>query len=380
VKPVKIMQTGDLHLDMPFSGGSLPYEKAQKRRQDLKDNFLHILQLARDKEADLLLITGDLFEHQYVDRATISFIDQQFARCSDMRIFISPGNHDPALKNSYYRTYPWKSPVHIFCEKSIDRVPIPSLETDIHGFGWDQWQLFENPLSQYRASDTKRLNIFMGHGEVNVGEQQGAYCPLRVEEVEAAGGDYLAAGHVHRYKTYESQGRVIAQYAGSPEPLHFGETGDHGVLFGQLSKSESKWEFIKTQRKRYEVLAVPAETVSDSEQLSSLLEEKEIELDEKLLIRLVLEGAYDPDAPPSSRELKTRLKESCFFAEVKDNSRPDYDLKQMQKEYANTLIGDFIDKMLERIEGAVLKEEKERLTQSLYIGLDALTGRRRDLV
>lgn len=56
---VKIMHTGDIHLDSPFS--SLTSRQAEVRRNELRAAFTSMMTYAKMNNTDLLLIAGRRF-------------------------------------------------------------------------------------------------------------------------------------------------------------------------------------------------------------------------------------------------------------------------------------------------------------------------------
>ena len=54
---LKILHTGDIHLDSPFSG--LDARRSEIRRAELRSTFSSLMTYVRDNSIDLLLITGD---------------------------------------------------------------------------------------------------------------------------------------------------------------------------------------------------------------------------------------------------------------------------------------------------------------------------------
>ena len=67
---VKIIHCSDFHFDTPFK----EYEKnmAEKRREDLRETFANIIKMAREEGAQLILISGDVFDNSTVTYETIS--------------------------------------------------------------------------------------------------------------------------------------------------------------------------------------------------------------------------------------------------------------------------------------------------------------------
>ena len=57
---IKLIHGADLHLDSPFSG--LTPEQAAARRQEQRELLDRLAGLAREREADLVLLSGDLLD------------------------------------------------------------------------------------------------------------------------------------------------------------------------------------------------------------------------------------------------------------------------------------------------------------------------------
>jgi len=76
-KRVSFIHCADIHLDAPFSVLGKENLSAE-RRKDLKRTFEKIIELVLEKNADFLLVAGDLYEHRYVTRSTITWVNEQF--------------------------------------------------------------------------------------------------------------------------------------------------------------------------------------------------------------------------------------------------------------------------------------------------------------
>ena len=68
----KIIHTADIHLDAPFS--LFDVQKAQVRKNELRGTFSSIILLAKTEKADLVLLSGDLFDSGFVTKETTSSV------------------------------------------------------------------------------------------------------------------------------------------------------------------------------------------------------------------------------------------------------------------------------------------------------------------
>ena len=88
---LKIIHGADFHLDSPFSG--LSPEQAARRRGEQRMLLDDLARIAREREADLVLLSGDLLDSAHIYRETALALSQTLGSIP-CPVFISPGNHD----------------------------------------------------------------------------------------------------------------------------------------------------------------------------------------------------------------------------------------------------------------------------------------------
>lgn len=373
---VKILQTGDLHLETPFTGCRMSPAQARQRRAELRETFARIIGLVKKEAVQVLLLTGDLFEYQYATKDTVRFLSRQLAEIPAVRVFIAPGNHDPALPDSYYQTFPWGSHVHIFRRPGFERVVVPELGLAVHGSGWTQWECREPLLRTLAVPDRDWLNIILLHGDA-AGPADSPYLPVAERELEQCGADYVALGHIHRYCSFSAAGKITGQYAGSPEPLNFGETGMHGVLLGEAGKGSSTWRFVPVAKRQYFDLALPVTEEMDTEAVLAASRSLVREHGTENLYKITLTGYRDPGVKMDAGRWREAMADSCFHAELINRTQPAYDLAEIAARQENTVLCQFVRRMQAEIAGreGIAREAAEK---ALFYGLDALTGQRGD--
>ena len=89
-RALKILHTADVHLDCDSYGKA---EQRQAHRTLYHHCFETIIARAIAAEVDVLLIAGDLFDHNRVPDETIAFAQEQLRRLQ-RPVVILPGNHD----------------------------------------------------------------------------------------------------------------------------------------------------------------------------------------------------------------------------------------------------------------------------------------------
>ena len=111
---MKFIHIADMHFDTPFSYLSSKGDFGKIRRMEQREVFRKIINYIKENNIDYLFIAGDLYEHNYIRKSTIEYINDLFKQISQTKIFITPGNHDPYISNSMYKNFKWNNNVKIF--------------------------------------------------------------------------------------------------------------------------------------------------------------------------------------------------------------------------------------------------------------------------
>jgi exonuclease SbcD len=176
MRPVRFIHTSDVHLDTSFSASGFPSRLGHRKREAIRATFRSILQQAREPAVDLILIGGDLFEHDRVTQDTVQFLKQQFESLGRIPVFIAPGNHDPYIPASPYSEETWPDNVNIFREEEFARIELPELGVRIAGFGFNRTRVPEHPFLKLEPLPSDAFNIVLAHGPRAAGQDPA--CPL----------------------------------------------------------------------------------------------------------------------------------------------------------------------------------------------------------
>ena len=153
---MKFVHIADMHFDSPFVNLSEKDILGDLRRLEQRKAFKKVIEYIKENNIKYFFISGDLYEHKYVRQSTIEYINQLFQEIPETQIFISPGNHDPKIKNSYYNKYNWNENVKIFGAK-IEK--IETEEANIYGYGFEDFYCTDCGIESFQIEDKSKLNI-----------------------------------------------------------------------------------------------------------------------------------------------------------------------------------------------------------------------------
>src|SRR4051794_11212025 len=92
-REIVVVHSSDVHIDVPY-----PARPAFDPLHALR----RVIRTAESLQADLLLLVGDIFDHNRQPETVVEGATELFAS-TQMQIVILPGNHDPLTPDSVYR-------------------------------------------------------------------------------------------------------------------------------------------------------------------------------------------------------------------------------------------------------------------------------------
>ena len=370
MKVFKIIHTADLHLGSYFS--STP-EIAANRKLEQLDTLREIVNMCTEHSASALLIAGDLFDSLRCDRQLLTDVQGILGECP-VRVFITPGNHDPATPDSPYVSEEWPENVHIF-KKEIECVEVRDGEVSacIWGLGFRHSVEAESLLEDFSPRDNM-INILMMHAELVPGENaESRYNPVTFERLAALGVDYCAIGHIHKPEV-KSYGEFVVCNPGCPSGRGFDETGEHGVYSGYVGRGFSHMEFTPTASRKYlaEKVDVSGCETTDSfaAAVTGYLSKVVGEGWQENIYDITLLGSLGKGVMPDAQAVARLLMDELHYARVTDMTTTELDLDALMKD--TTLRGAFVRTIVSRME----KDEanRQRYERALLYGLRAFDG------
>lgn len=372
---MRFIHMADVHFDSPFTVLASKENLANVRRLEQRKAFADTIEYIKNNKIPFLFISGDLYEQKYIRKSTIEYINNLFKEIPQTQIFISPGNHDPFLNNSFYNTFNWNNNVKIFNSK-IEI--IETKEADIYGFGFSDFYCENSEIEKINIKNKNKINILVTHGSLDASKTLDMqYNPLNSNKLKEIGFDYVALGHIHKANYEGNKNNFI--YPGSLISFGFDELGEHGFLDVEINKNKleknnlnnleinnnnlkinKKIKFIKADKRIFEEIKFNISQINSEEELVE--EIKNIKLEKEKNYKVILEG-YKNIEINLNKIQKMVLNESVL--KVKDFSKTKYDIKEMANE--NNLKGIFIGKILQKKESGECTEEEAKQAIEIFI-------------
>ena len=234
---MKFLHSADWQIGMK----ALHVDVASSRIREARiDTAGRVIEVAKREGAEFILLAGDTFESNAIDRVAVQRIGDILAHFNGP-VYLLPGNHDPINVGSVWEHPVWLSHSNIHILREAQPVKLPSgilypcpvtstsAKSKCDPTGW---------ILPERGSG---FRIGVAHGTVEGNPAMEPPLPIPRSAACRAGLDYLALGHWHSTATYEdSDGVVTMAYSGTHEPTTFGERDSGNVLVIEISEPLAK--------------------------------------------------------------------------------------------------------------------------------------------
>lgn len=397
---VKFLQFSDVHLDSNLAGSrlGLSREKRARMNRDIELALSKSIELARAHKVDVVFCPGDLWDDEAVSFERATFLYDLLGALAPIPVLVAPGNHDPCNAFSYHHAsyfrskvgHPHPANVHVFSSPQVERLELAALPgVDFYGCCFEQNKARrERLLAGFAPKDSRKLNVMLLHGsqDDSVASAEAIMAtPFSKAEVLASGLDYVALGHYHRFSTVkDQQGRVRAAYSGALSARTLEETGEHGVLIGEITQGgvcEEKLERHSVDERKVLRLSVSIDstlthTAGAKQRVEQALRAANVAPND--IVYVSLEGHTHPEVPSFDFDAPW-CDSQCFHLVVDQSSlEAEYDIESLLNDETSKkrVEGRYAERLGQLLKEAHDDPQRQRILRlALCYGLDALRGK-----
>ena len=231
-----------------------------------------VVEAARQREVDFLLVAGDTFEDNAVDRVLVQKVVDTLAQFRGP-VYIIPGNHDPLVPGSVWDHRAWQSSPHV--RVLTEAAPVEVGGGTLYPSPVFQKHSLNDPTRWISAHDSAGIAIGMAHGTVEGVSQDVADYPIHRDAAGRGGLDYLALGHWHSTAFFpDTSGATRMAYSGTHETTRFGERDSGNVLLVEIDKRGAPPQLttIRTGGLRWELREEELREASDATRLRETID------------------------------------------------------------------------------------------------------------
>lgn len=249
--------------------------------------------LAVERDCSFVVVCGDVFETNHVERQVIVRALDAMAEYPDVTFYLLPGNHDPLTASSVFTS-------QTFASHSPDNVEVLDVEglteveagVELISAPWTSKAPLEDLLSRAIASAPAGdgVRIAVGHGALDLlSPDANDVSAIQLEVLESVLADthlhYVALGDRHSTTSVGTSGRVW--YSGAPEPTAFRDIDPGNVLVVEIENDEIEVTEVAVGEWQFRSLEFDLQSSRDVDRLESelsLLESKSVSIVQLTLV------------------------------------------------------------------------------------------------
>ncbi|MBX7256594.1 MAG: DNA repair exonuclease [Candidatus Hydrogenedentes bacterium] len=320
---IRIIHTADLHLDACFARVGLGPAEGNRRRQSLRDLLHRILQRAVEWPAHAVLIAGDLFEHDRITRDTVTFLRAEFDAVAPIPIFIAAGNRDPYVPGSPYATEVWPDNVTIFTSPNWTSKTLKNCDLTVHGFGFDGPEPSSNPFTKLQFTPDGKVHVAVAHGAEKSATPLGkTLCaPFLAHSLTLPELSYMALGHIHLMRSFETEQGVRIQYSGAPEGLSFSDTGMRHYLEVEIDAGGVQVRPVACSKAVFSAHTIDCSSFTTTQEIVDAVRALPSDGAQTRIVQVTLAGTGRPEWRYELEAMRARLADDFEFVSFVDAMR-----------------------------------------------------------
>ncbi len=350
---MKLIHTADLHLGSKIESKLLAI--SSERKSAVLNSFRRLIEYAKEYNISSILLSGDVFDS-----------DNPFKK--DKKEFYALIDGNPEITFYYLKGNHDKE------ENSVEeRVNLKEFSSS-----WESYDLGEDVVvsgleinqtnySTFYSSlklDANKVNIVMLHGQESDSIADGN---IKISKLKDKYIDYLALGHIHKFKDGVIDNRGHYVYSGCLEGRGFDEIGEKGFVVIEVINKKVSYKFVHFSSRDILEEEVDISGAKSQADILSFIKEK-VSFNKKDIYRITLIGDIDYELEFSEDEIANALSGCAYFINVKNKTLPLIDPNKFLNDLS--LRGEFI-----RLVYADTKLDEINKRKIASLGLKALEGR-----
>ena len=322
---VRILHTADLHIGLKFTRGGYPPDLRDRLVEQRLKALRSLVDLANERECDLLVIAGDLFDNPRVTKGVVRKAAEALNRFEGV-VAVLPGNHDYTQTDDPL----WPSFVdalgeghHLLrqeepCDLTDQGLPLvlfPGVCTSRHSrenaIGW-----IAPALDGLSLDDgTRRVGVAHGSLEGLSPDFDGDYFPMTPAELNAIGMDLWLLGHTHvRHPDRDRFEEERILFSATPEPDGFDcRHGGHAWIVEISETGATSGESVSTGTFQFHKVEKVVTSETDIKKLRSEFARFNVDRD---LVKLSIRGRVPAHVFEGRHDLLASLQERVLYLEA----------------------------------------------------------------
>jgi DNA repair exonuclease SbcCD nuclease subunit len=308
---MRFLHTADWQIGMKAAHVGAAAEKVRQARLTAAER---VVSLAREHEAAFILVAGDTFEDNAVDRVLVQRVADILAGFQ-RPVYLIAGNHDPLVPGSVWEHAAWDQPnLHVLRDDS----PLDVDGAILHPAPLTEKYSTSDPTARI-AANGGAINLGLAHGAVRGLAQDCLNFPIDRDAARRAGLDYLALGDWHSFGSFpDEDGAARMAYSGTHEQTRFGERDSGNVLIVEIERRGAPPRISPLRSGSLSWFTETAELREEGDAARLLQRLEQMEGAGQSLLDLRLEGVLCPGDWDALARLRELAEARFLYARIDD--------------------------------------------------------------
>lgn len=367
---VRVVHLADVHLGAPLANFG---DYARQRRAEQEEAFRRAVGVAIHERAQIVVVAGDLFDTFDPEPAVVNLARRELGRLREagIKVFGVPGTHDSlAFAGCVYRTE--TLPFHHFFDAPTFAEPaileVEGAPVVIHGIAYDPERSGDGWSSLARTREDG-IHLAVAHAACRFNPEwpiAAEDLPFREEDLAGLGMDWVALGHYHNLRVFESGGRAVGAYPGSVEGRDWTETGPRHVLVVEWERAGEPPTVrpVEVQSRVLEARELDVSGVVGQDEIAAAIEAA---CDPAALWKVELTG--EPETVPRPRTIESTLQPRYGHLQVDDATTLIASHVLAERAEEETVRGEFFRRLVERRDTAGEERDRAVADRAIKLGL-----------
>ena len=350
---MKFIHVSDIHIGMSPDPTMF---WSEDRANDIKETFSNVIKKCDEEDADLLLISGNLFSHQPLTEE-LDYVNNLFKTIPNTKVLVIAGSADHIKSNSPILNYSFSDNVYYFRKGVEDLISIKGTKVTVHGFSYFSIEDPSRIIDSITPDNDKDIHILLAYG----GDSR--HTPFDLNKLSDKNFSYVALGSKHQFEELV-ENKIY--YPGALEPLCADDMGEHGIIIGEINEHTKRVQnlrFEKMAKVSYLPIKFKINGLTTEDEIAESITREVIKRGANNIYKVQIYGYRNPDLELSKDIFSNKIR----IIEFIDSSNPKYDFIKLSSEHPQDMIGAFIRKMT-----STGNELSEIEMKALYLGTHAL--------
>lgn len=354
---MKIIHCSDLHLDSKMEA-NLSKEKAKERKAEILLTFCKLIEYAKENDVKIIIIAGDMFDKKTISVKAKNIVKDAISSNKDIDFIYLKGNHDEC---AFLEEDEIPENLKMFSNKEWTTYRYENLAiTGIELGEKEDYEIYNTLIL-----DKNDTNIVVMHGQESIYEVKDNLEIINLKALKNKNIDYLALGHIHKYKQERLDGRGVYCYSGCLEGRGFDECGEKGFVLLNIEDNKIESRFIPIAKRKIYEIKIDITGCNTTTEVENKIQEKLETIEKTSLIKIILIGKLEIDAERDIDYLVKKYNEIYYFVKIYDEATLKIDYMDYEKDAS--LKGEFIRLVLTQ---KLTEEEKRKIIET---GIKALS-------